>query len=336
MSFTPEALNQSEPDALVVDIGCGINKTVNSIGLDCYPHKGVDIVRDAEKYTLPFTSHTVDYIYAFDFIEHIEDWVYFFNECWRILKPGGKLEVHYPDGDSSGHKWHPAHKKAWYPQSFEYLRASTFPHMRAQLGLLADFDIKVNELNGDMGHEVGLVVMEAVKNYPDGFQMPWLTSDRVAVTNGHPHCKRVELGCGWTKRDIPGPFIGLDRHNYKGVDIICDLEKGLPFADSSVDLIFSSHVMEHANDLIFLIEECWRVLKMNGILEMITPKWDSVYAYANPDHKRFIHPVLWSYWNFDSNIMDKEACGVNARFKQLMNREEGEGLFTTLAAVKGG
>jgi SAM-dependent methyltransferase len=49
--------------------------------------------------------------------------------------------------------------------------------------------------------------------------------------------------------------------------------KGLPFADESVDCIYSSHTFEHFTyaQSLSLTKECRRVLKMGGILRLVVP-----------------------------------------------------------------
>src|SRR5579863_3191375 len=49
---------------------------------------------------------------------------------------------------------------------------------------------------------------------------------------------RVDIGCGTESR--PG-FIGIDRFPLPGVSVVCDLEKGIPLADGSVDYLLASH-----------------------------------------------------------------------------------------------
>jgi len=162
------------------------------------------------------------------------------------------------------------------------------------------------------------------------------STNEIAIPNGNPRCIKLDLGCGDKKRnDFPG-FIGIDSYPHPCVDIVRDIEKqGLPFGDYTIDFIYASHFMEHIGDLIFVMEEIWRVLKRNGILELICPKWDTQYATGHPDHKRLIHPFLWDYWRPDKK-MDRESYGIKAQFRVLQNYCEGEGVFTTLMAIKNG
>ncbi|MDJ1184822.1 class I SAM-dependent methyltransferase [Roseofilum casamattae] len=65
-----------------------------------------------------------------------------------------------------------------------------------------------------------------------------------------------------------------------------DLRLGLPFPDQSIDFIYSEHVLEHFsyNDLLFLLEDCHRVLKPNGMFSMVVPD-PTIYlkAYFHSD-----------------------------------------------------
>jgi len=54
---------------------------------------------------------------------------------------------------------------------------------------------------------------------------------------------------------------------------IHDLTKPLPWADNSVDIIYSSHCLEHLKreDGLNLLKECSRILKSGGIIRIVVP-----------------------------------------------------------------
>jgi predicted SAM-dependent methyltransferase len=77
---------------------------------------------------------------------------------------------------------------------------------------------------------------------------------------------------GWTTVDIIG------------ADINYDLRKGLPLKDNSVDIIYSSHMLEHIqfDELLGFISECLRVLKKNGKFKVCVPNAELyINAYKN-------------------------------------------------------
>ncbi|MHC5062572.1 MAG: class I SAM-dependent methyltransferase [Planctomycetota bacterium] len=81
--------------------------------------------------------------------------------------------------------------------------------------------------------------------------------------------KRLHIGCG--SKLLPG-WINLDM-NPKG-DLTLDLREGLPFADNSVDLIYTEHSMEHfyrEDDGPFLLQECLRTLQPGATIRITVP-----------------------------------------------------------------
>jgi len=55
--------------------------------------------------------------------------------------------------------------------------------------------------------------------------------------------------------------------------IIHDVRKPLPFPDNSINVIYSSHLLEHLylENAKELLKECYRALKPNGILRIVVP-----------------------------------------------------------------
>ncbi|GAB4293271.1 MAG: hypothetical protein Kow0090_07550 [Myxococcota bacterium] len=92
---------------------------------------------------------------------------------------------------------------------------------------------------------------------------------------------RVDLGCGKSK--LPG-FIGVDRFDLPGVDVIADIESPLPFEDSSVDLLYASHSLEHTQNFFAVFSEIYRALKHGGQLVIIAPYFFQHLDASNPYH----------------------------------------------------
>ena len=95
----------------------------------------------------------------------------------------------------------------------------------------------------------------------------------------------LDLGCGGHKQ--VDDSIGVDFSPFSNVDVIADLERGLPFTDSSADHIFAVHVLEHVHNLIPLMNDIHRVLLETGVLHVLTPFWHHSVAVADPTHVRF-------------------------------------------------
>lgn len=104
----------------------------------------------------------------------------------------------------------------------------------------------------------------------------------------------VELGCGRKKKH---GRISVDRIDLPNVDIVADMEEGLPFLpDNSVDRIYCRSVLEHIENFENLIREIVRVLKRNGTAHVFVPHFSNPYYYSDYTHKRFFG--LYTFYYF--------------------------------------
>jgi len=92
---------------------------------------------------------------------------------------------------------------------------------------------------------------------------------------------KIELGCGSTKTE---GYIGIDRFDLPGVDVVTDINKGLPFDDGSVDVILASHSLEHMDDLGIIMNELYRVSKHKTVFLLLAPYYFTSTNIANPYH----------------------------------------------------
>ena len=82
-----------------------------------------------------------------------------------------------------------------------------------------------------------------------------------------------------------------------GADIVHDLDIApWPFEDNSFDEVHAMEVLEHLGEqgdfhaFFRHFAEIYRVLKPDGHLIATVPAWDSVWAWADPSHRRVIAP----------------------------------------------
>jgi SAM-dependent methyltransferase len=111
--------------------------------------------------------------------------------------------------------------------------------------------------------------------------------------------KRVlDIGCG--RKKLAGA-VGLDRHRLPGVDVVADLDGGLPFCAESFDAVSANQVLEHVGDLVALVYEVHRVLRPGGVLVAHVPYFRSSWAHIDPTHVR----------SFTINSMDYFVSGTD-------------------------
>lgn len=104
----------------------------------------------------------------------------------------------------------------------------------------------------------------------------------------------IELGCGQKTKEGK---ITIDKLDLPNVDIVADIENGLPFLpDDSVDEIHCRSVLEHIDSFEYLMREIVRVLKKSGRAYVFVPHFSNPYYYSDYTHKRFFG--LYSFYYF--------------------------------------
>ena len=124
----------------------------------------------------------------------------------------------------------------------------------------------------------------------------------------------LDIGCG--RRKLPGA-IGVDRRHVSFAsdqeqrDIDHDLLSfPYPFPENFADAIHCSHVLEHLPPTNKVIEECYRLLKPNGLLFIECPHFSWVEAYRHYEHCHFFTAGSFSYFHPANEV-------YHARFVQV-------------------
>ncbi|MDO8733460.1 MAG: methyltransferase domain-containing protein [Actinomycetota bacterium] len=103
-----------------------------------------------------------------------------------------------------------------------------------------------------------------------------------------PSMLAVDVGSGNTR--LMDGIVNVDLMPYPNVDVVTSVD-GLPFADDSIDLLFSIAVLEHVPDPHAAIAELVRVLKPGGQAYVFVPFIQGFHA-APYDFQRFTRPGL--------------------------------------------
>jgi len=124
---------------------------------------------------------------------------------------------------------------------------------------------------------------------------------------------KLHLGCG--KRDFGPDWISIDGATYPHIQSH-DITK-LNFEDNSVDLIYSSHVLEYFDrvEVLGVLNEWKRVLKSNGILRLAVPDFESmVKLYLNNGYQleSFLGPLYGKMPMDDMTIYHKTTYDFNS------------------------
>jgi len=105
---------------------------------------------------------------------------------------------------------------------------------------------------------------------------------------------KIDLGCGEILKE---GYVGIDKKPIKGVKHVMDLDYGgrIPYADKSVDEIYTTQFLEHLVDVETLTLEMIRVLRPGGKLFIKVPFYGSFIAHE-PSHKSFFSPHSFNFY----------------------------------------
>lgn len=95
---------------------------------------------------------------------------------------------------------------------------------------------------------------------------------------------RLNLGCG---RSYIDGFVNIDREPKVRADLHIDLEgEAWPFEDGTVTEIVARYILEHIDDLGWVMSECYRVMEPGALLRITTVHPASNRFWDDPTHKR--------------------------------------------------
>lgn len=117
---------------------------------------------------------------------------------------------------------------------------------------------------------------------------------------------KLNLGCG--TRHMKG-FVNCDMFKEVNPDKIVDLEKKLPFENSSVDFIWASMVVEHVQNIIQLINEFHRICANGAKIIIRVPFFSSWHFSTGFTHVRAFNHRTLDCFNGHYYVNDYHAKG---------------------------
>ena len=103
----------------------------------------------------------------------------------------------------------------------------------------------------------------------------------------------LDVGCGPNKR--PGA-IGVDSNLNTDADVLCDLNRPLPFRDNTFDEVHAIHVIEHLEDVMRAMAEFHRVTRPGGVLYVVTPHYSDFASFCDPTHRWHLNSFSFRYF----------------------------------------
>jgi hypothetical protein len=140
---------------LKLNLGCGLHKIEGFLGVDCNSINKPDVQWDLQRRGWPWKAESVSEIAANYLLMYFDgaDRMVFFNECFRILKVGAKLNIKVPYwasvriGLDPLYKWPPITEMSFLMYNREWREKNNFAHYP----VTCDFDYTYGyALSGDL------------------------------------------------------------------------------------------------------------------------------------------------------------------------------------------
>ena len=109
-----------------LNLGCGTVPEPGFVNVDSMEMPGVDTAWDLDVFPWPWPGGSASRIKAWDVFEHIMKPYPFMRECWRVLRPGGVLDLHTVHHASPNYHRDPDHKRASDEMSLDYWVPGTY------------------------------------------------------------------------------------------------------------------------------------------------------------------------------------------------------------------
>jgi predicted SAM-dependent methyltransferase len=133
---------------------------------------------------------------------------------------------------------------------------------------------------------------------------------------------KLNLGCG---NDVIPGYINIDENSTDPRVIRRNIETYLPtLEDSCVDAVKAHHVLEHVVDLDALMRHLHRVCINGSTVDIVVPLANTLWAVANPDHKRLFNHRTFQYYTEDFITSDLGLFKGFSIINQKIEREANE------------
>ncbi|OCT11774.1 hypothetical protein A8709_28295 [Paenibacillus pectinilyticus] len=89
----------------------------------------------------------------------------------------------------------------------------------------------------------------------------------------------LDLGCGDHKHIN---FFGIDKVDAPGVDLLCDIDSGIPLPDNTVEFVMASRSLPYVTDLPAVLSDIYRICSHKAIVCVLAPYAHHFRHVSNP------------------------------------------------------
>ena len=129
----------------LLDLGCGLRKQQNAIGIDMNANAHPDVIGNIEQ-GLPFRDKSFDKVVGYSVLEHLSNLDGCVREVGRVLRRGGTFEVFVPHFSNALFYSDPTHKRCFGYFTFDYYCDEPLQKSRWKVPAFYNRDIRLEIL----------------------------------------------------------------------------------------------------------------------------------------------------------------------------------------------
>lgn len=234
----------------------GIPTTVMEISEHCYHTRATDafVIHDIEKSPYPFTDKQFDLVFSDSVMEHLS--YEHIDEVVKEITRVSRRSLHgIPITDSGqtreqfmGDDTHVIFEsKSWWIDKF----AKADPNHVVEIS---------GDIFGEFGHKLAI-----------GKEIPGVSVDGSDLVKLNIGSFMTMFHYGWSNTDIIDLTKFAQHNGY--IFKQHDARQPFPVVDGVVDLIFSSHMLEHItrDEAVLFLKDCLRMLRPGGVMRIAVP-----------------------------------------------------------------
>lgn len=157
---------------------------------------------------------------------------------------------------------------------------------------------------------------------------------------------RISLGAG-EEPELEKGWVNVDIVKLPGIQVVHNLMSfPWPFEDESAEYIKAKDIIEHLDHyarikdtsgsrptILAFIEECYRILKPNGILWIQTPSWQSDFLWIDPTHVRGFDIRSFDFFDPETDFGRSTGFYSKAKFRVTAKELENKNLQFELTKI---